>query len=60
MIQNIEKTEQLILDFKKWSSPQMASSLFNGVLPVVVQDETSKEKPISIKKPCLSLWRQKF
>ena len=33
MIQNIEKTEQ-ILDFKKWSSPQM--SLFNGVLPVVV------------------------
>ena len=43
MIQNIEKTEQLILDFKKWSSPQMASSLFNGVLPVVVQDETSKK-----------------
>ena len=43
MIQNIEKTKQLILDFKKCNSSQMASAQFNGLLPVVVQDETSKK-----------------
>ena len=43
MMQNIEETKQLILDFKKWDISKIASSQTNGLLPVVVQDETTKE-----------------
>ncbi len=48
MMQNIEKTKQLTLDFKrwnckKWDLSKIASLPLNNLLPVVVQDEISKE-----------------
>ena len=43
MLQNIEETEQFILDFKKRNSSKIATSKLNNLLPVVVQDEMSKE-----------------
>ncbi len=67
MMQNIEETKQLILDFKKWDISKIASSQTNGLLPVVVQDETTKEVLLlayinqealskSLKTRILTLW----
>ena len=67
MMQNIEETKQLILDFKKWDVSKIANSQINGLLPVVVQDETSKEVLLlayinqealskSLKTRILTLW----